>query len=75
MKRLIITIALTIFTLSAFAQNNMLAQRMEIVQLEAEDLNTVELEVFYMNDESPRMYYLSLGHLGIGTDILQLTFD
>ena len=75
MKRFIITIALTIFTLGAFAQNNMLAQRMEIVQLETEDLNTVELEVFYMNDESPRVYYLSLGHLGIGTDILQLTFD
>ena len=60
MKRLIITIALTIFTLGAFAPNNMLAQRMEIVQLETEDLNTVELEVFYMNDESPRVYYLSL---------------
>ncbi|MBO6249191.1 MAG: hypothetical protein J6N54_10305, partial [Bacteroidales bacterium] len=34
-----------------------------------------ELEVFYMNDENPRMYYASLGNLGIGGNIVQLEFD
>ena len=62
----------------AFAQNtSILRPRMEIAEVETEvaDMVDTQLEVFYMNDESPRMYYLSLGNLGVGTDIVQIDFD
>lgn len=74
MKRLFVTILLAAAATVAFAQNPILRQRMEIAQVETEETAT-ELEVFYMDDESPRVYYLSLGHLGIGTDIIQVQFD
>lgn len=75
MKRIITTLALACVTAFAFAQNSsILRPRIEIVEVSAEENNT-EIEVFYMNDETPRTYYLSLGHLGVGTDIVQLNFD
>ena len=73
MKRLIITLALAFVALCAFSQNKILRPRMEIAELES-DGNT-SLQVFYMDDESPRTYYLSVGHLGIGGDIVQLQVD
>ena len=74
MKRLFVTILLAAAATVALAQNSILRPRVEIAEVETEETNT-ELEVFYMNDESPRVYYLSLGHLGIGTDIIQVQFD
>ena len=73
MKRILITLALACLTVSAFAQNSILRPRVEITELESND--NIRLEAFYMNDETPRMYYLSLGDLGIGTDIIQIGFD
>ena len=77
MKKVILTLALVCVTVLAFGQNKILRPRIEIAEVETEidEAFTTELEVFYMNDENPRMYYLSLGHLGIGTDIIQLQFD
>ena len=78
MKRIFTTLALACLTVLAFAQNNsILRPRIEIAQVEAEVADTFEtkLEVFYMDDENPRMYYLSLGNLGIGSDIIQIKFD
>ncbi len=77
MKRIILTIALVCVTVLSFGQNKLLRPRIEIAEMETEidGAFTTEIEVFYMNDENPRMYYLSLGHLGIGTDIIQLQFD
>ena len=77
MKKIILTIALVCLAVLSFGQNKVLRPRIEIVEVETEidEAFTTELEVFYMNDENPRMYYLSLGHLGIGTDIIQLQFD
>lgn len=51
------------------------AQRMELATLETElgGYETAELEVFQMRDSGT--YWLSVGHLGIGTDLLQLQFD
>ncbi len=60
-------------TVLSFGQNNsILRPRIELVEVETEidEAFTTELEVFYMNDENPRMYYLSLGHIGVGTDII-----
>ena len=78
MKRIITMIALMCVTALAFAQNkSVLRPRMEIAEVETEvaDMVDMQMEVFYMDDETPRMYYLSLGNLGIGTDIVQLDFD
>lgn len=78
MKRIITTIILACMGVLAFGQqSSILRQRMEIAELETEILGTLDtqLEVFYMNDENPRMYYLSLGNLGFGTDLIQIEFD
>lgn len=75
MKRIIATVALALVTVCAFAQvSSILRPRIEIAEVTAEE-NSTDIEVFYMNDESPRMYYLSLGNLGIGSDLVQLNFD
>ena len=74
MKRIFITMLLACIAVVAFAQNSILRPRMEIAEFESEE-NNVSLEVFYMNDETPRVYYLSLGNLGIGGDIVQIQFD
>lgn len=77
MKKFVITALLALAATAAFAQNSALRPRVEIAQVESEVGGIVEtaLEVFYMNDESPRMYYLSLGHLGFGNDIVQIDID
>ena len=76
MKKLIITIALAFLSVFAFAQTSkVLRPRIEIAQVETEDIKTVAMEVFYMNDESPRMYYLSLGNLSIGGHIVSIEMD
>ena len=75
MKRTLITLALVCLSCFAFAQNSsILRQRLEIAEISSEEHNTT-LEVFYMDDENPRVYYLSLGGLGIGGDIVQIDFD
>ena len=74
MKRFFVILALAAVALGASAQNSVLRQRMEIAEFESEENNT-SISVFYMDDETPRVYYLSLGNLGIGTDIVQVQFD
>ena len=75
MKKTILLIVLAFIGIGAFAQkSSLLRQRMEIVELESETSN-VNLQVFYMNDENPRVYYLSLGNLGVGIDLVQIDFD
>ena len=73
MKKFIsIAIALLVTT-AAFGQNNsFLRQRMELAQVENDEGDT-ELEVFQMADNG--QYYLSVGHLGIGDDVIQFQFD
>lgn len=76
MKRIITILIFVCVSAFAFAQSSsILRPRIEIAEVSTEDINTVNLEVFYMNDENPRTYYLSLGHLGIGSDIIQIGFD
>ena len=72
MKRFLATLLLASAAAVAFAQNSLIRPRMEIAESEE---NGISLEVFYMDDESPRVYYLSLGHLGVGSDIVQIQFD
>ena len=77
MKRLFIIIAavvMTACTLSAQVLQKA-AQRMELAVVETEvgGYETAQMEVFEMRDSGT--YWLSVGHLGIGTDLVQLDFD
>ena len=51
------------------------SQRMELATVETEigGYETAEMEVFRMYDTGT--YWLSVGHLGIGSDLVQLQFD
>ena len=51
------------------------SQRLELATVETEigGHETAELEVFKMNDTGT--YWLSVGHLGIGSELVQLQFD
>ena len=75
MKKILLTIALACLATLTFAQkSSVLRPRVEIVENDSEE-NMQKLEVFYMNDVSPRKYWLSVGSLGIGLDIVQVDFD
>lgn len=74
MKRLFTTLALSCVAVLSFAQNSpVFRPRMEVAEFEENE--SVVLDVFYMNDENPRVYYLSVGNLGVGNNIVQIGFD
>lgn len=76
MKKIFTVLVLAAVCTAASAQVLQKAsQRLELATLETEigGFETAELEVFKMNDTGT--YWLSVGHLGIGTDLLQLQFD
>lgn len=76
MKKIFTILVLAAVCTTASAQVLQKAsQRLELATLETEigGFETAELEVFKMNDTGT--YWLSVGHLGIGTDLLQLQFD
>ena len=75
-KRLLITLLLAVIPMMASAQIlEKAAQRSEIatVETELEDVPTTELQVFRMDNDGT--YWLSVGHLGVGIDIIQIQFD
>lgn len=77
MKRFIVVLAVAVMsaaTLSAQVLQKA-SQRLELATVETEvgGFETAELEVFKMNDTDT--YWLSVGHLGVGTDLVQLQFD
>ncbi len=76
MKKIFTILVLAAVCTAASAQVLQKAsQRLELATLETEigGFETAELEVFEMHDSGT--YWLSVGHLGIGTDLLQLQFD
>ena len=76
MNRVLLILAAAIMTASSLsAQVLKASQRMELVTVETEigGHETAELEVFRMYDTGT--YWLSVGHLGIGSDLIQLQFD
>ena len=76
MKKVIITLLVAAMPALASAQLLQKAsQRLELANVETEigGYETAELEVFKMKDAGT--YWLSVGHLGIGTDLVQLKFD
>ena len=71
-------IALLLAAMPALASAQILqnaSQRLELAVVETEigEHQTAQLEVFKMNDAGT--YWLSVGHLGIGSDLVQLEFD
>lgn len=72
MKKLFSILAALLITVTAFGQNGPFRQRLELAEVEIND-GEVELEVFKMEDNG--QYYLSVGHLGIGDDIIQFQID
>jgi len=76
MKKFFAILALTLFAVTAFAQaSSLFRPRMEVVETSSDEDGDTALSVFYMNDESPRVYYLSLGHVGVGSDVIQVNVD
>ena len=80
MKKLFLLISLLVWSAAAIAQG--IPQRLELVtvdlELGDEDslLSTEEnLEVFNMPIDGVNHYYLSVGHLGLGDDIIQFNID
>lgn len=72
MKKVFSIIAALFVTVTAFGQNSILRQRLEIAEVEVND-GEVNLEVFQMQDNG--QYYLSVGNPGIGNEIIQIQFD
>ena len=72
----LITLLVAVMPVMASAQILQKAsQRIELAVVETEmgGIETAQLEVFKMNDTGT--YWLSVGHLGIGSDLVQLEFD
>ena len=72
MKKFFSIVAALFVTVTAFGQSNILRQRLEVAEVEVND-GEVNLEVFQMQDNG--QYYLSVGTMGIGDDIIQIHFD
>ena len=82
MKKYFLILSLFAWSVSALAQQTKLPQRLELVTVDLELgdegslLGTEEsLEVFNMPVDGVNHYYLSVGHLGIGDDIIQFNID
>ena len=82
MKKFFLIIALLVWSVAAFAQIGKIPQRLELVTVDLEVgnegslLSTQEnLEVFNMPVDGVNHYWLSVGHLGLGDDIIQFNID
>lgn len=78
MKKFFLTLAAMAFAAMPFlakAQESVASKLLqpyyEITSIEHEDGE--EIQVFYMPEK--KQYYLQAGHLGVGTDIVQVNFD
>ena len=81
MKRIFLILSFLACTFGAFAQETRIPQRLEIVTIELNPDDdailspTEEIEVFCMPEDDVNHYFLSVGHLGIGDDIIQFNID
>lgn len=68
---------LVLAILPVLASGQSIPQRLELVQIEKEiDSFSVEtLEVFNMPEEGANHYYLTVGRLGFGDEVVQVLFD
>ena len=76
-KTLLIVLCATMPFFS-YAQNlkEKISQKKEIVELESdEDNKNIPLEIFAMKSPDSTQFYLSVGPLGVGDNVLQVQFD
>ena len=74
MKKVILILAVLLCTAPCFAQFSSIPQRLELVEVEINEGETV-LEVFNSPVEGQNHYYLSVGHLGVGDEVIQVQVD
>lgn len=74
MKKFFCIIAIMAMSVMAFAQNSKIPQVLDVAEVENEQGDTV-IEVFNMPKDGQNHYYLDLGTLGIGDEIVQVYFD
>ena len=74
MKRLVSIVLVLAWTVTAFAQGSILKQTLDIAEVEIND-GDVTISVFNMPEEDQNQYYLCVGTLGIGNDVVQLHID
>ena len=74
MKRLVSIVLVLAWTVTAFAQGSILKQTLDIAEVEIND-GDVTISVFNMPEEDQNQYYLCVGTLGIGNDVVQLQID
>ena len=76
MKKTIVTLLLAVVCATSFAQLSKLPQRLSLVEISSDIAGNKErLEVFNMPQDDVNSYYLSVGHLGIGDEVVQIMFD
>lgn len=82
MKKYLLIITLLAWSFAASAQIGKIPQRLELVTVDLEIgnegslMSTEEnLEVFNMPVDGENHYWLSVGHLGIGGDVVQMNID
>lgn len=74
MKKIITMLALLAWSVAAFAQDPLSRPLMEIAEVEIND-GDVSLAVYDVPDADQHAYYLCVGRLGIGDDIVQIQID
>lgn len=72
MKKILSIVFALVVATSLFAQNSGLRQRLELAEV-SDETDGYTLEVFRMQDNGN--YYLSVGNLGFGDDIIQFQID
>ena len=75
-KKLFLALLIAAFPVIALAQSSQIPQRNALFQVEFETNGISEsFEVFDNPEDGVHNYYLSVGHLGIGDDVIQFDFD
>lgn len=74
MKKILLIIPLIIWSATSVAQVSRFPQRLELTQIEIND-GELTLEVFNMPSEGQAHYYLSVGRLGLGDEVIQVNID
>ena len=75
MKKIICILTVLVMALNANAQLSKIPQRLEIAIVEDEENGTSEFEVFNSPKDGKNAYWLSVGHLGFGDEVVQVLFD
>jgi len=74
LRKMLAVLLMAVVPVLTFAQDKKIPQRLELTEVEVND-GEVELEVFNMPEDGQNHYFLSVGHLGFGDEVVQVLFD